>query len=129
MFAALNVAAVTALAPGGAGDDISQNTAYPFVLFELHEKPIGGFGTRPGVSGQLPQIDLIVHVFSQYGGMRETQAVMDAVIGALATPPPVVGYSSWAIFHDETIDLGDQDVGGVKVKELIARFRLFVELQ
>jgi hypothetical protein len=54
---------------------------------------------------------------------------MNAVIGALATAPTVTGYSSWAIFHDDTINLGDQLVAGVKVKELVARFRLFVELQ
>lgn len=128
IYTALNVAAVTTLALGGVGDDIAQGTGYPFVLFEVHEKPMGGFGTKPGVSGQLPQIDLLLHVFSKWAGLKEAQAVMDAAIGALATPPAVIGYASWAIFHDDTIDLGDQLVGGVKVKELVARFRLFVEL-
>jgi hypothetical protein len=33
------------------------------------------------------------------------------------------------VFHDETINVGDQLVAGLKVKELVARFRLFVELQ
>lgn len=126
IFAALNIAAVTALATGGVGDDIAQKTAYPFVLYEVHEKALGGFGTKPG-RGQLPQIDLLVHVFSQYEGLSEAQGVMDQVLKALADPPAVTGYSSWAIFHDETINLGDQIVAGIKVKELVARFRLFVE--
>ncbi len=127
VYAALNVSAVTTLATGGVGDDIAQGTGFPFVLFEVDETPKGGFGTRPGV-GQLPQVDLTVHVFSKYEGMSEAQAVMNQVIGALATPPTVSGYSSWAIFHDETLNLGDQLIAGIKVKELVARFRLYVEL-
>lgn len=128
LYAALNVPAVTSLALGGVGDDIGQGTAFPFVLFEVHETPIGHLGSQPGRSGQLPQIDVLVHVFSQYGGMKDAQAVMAAVIGALVSPPAVTGYASWAIFHDSTINLGDQLVAGVKVKELVARFRWFVEL-
>lgn len=129
VFAALNIPAVIALAPGGIGDDIAQGTGYPFVLYEVHEKPVMHMGSQPGRSGQLPQIDLIAHVFSQYAGMSEAQAVMNQVIAALATPPALTGYSSWAIFHDETINLGDQVVAGLKVKELVGKFRLFVELQ
>lgn len=128
LYAALNVAAVTSLALGGVGDDIGQGTLFPFVLYEVHEKPVMHMGSQPGRSGQLPQVDVLVHVFSQYGGLKEAQTVMDAVIGALVSPPAVTGYASWAIFHDETINIGDQLVAGVKVKELVARFRLFVEL-
>jgi len=84
-------------------------------------------GTRAG-RGQLPQIDLLVHVLSQFEGLSEAQAVMGKVIELLVNPPAATGYASWAIFHDETITLGDQIVAGVKVKELVARFRLFVEL-
>jgi hypothetical protein len=127
IYTALNVAALTALAPGGVSDDIGQNTSYPFVLYEVHETRAGGFGTKPGVK-QLPEIDLLVHVFSQYAGMTEAQSVMDQVCKLLADPPTVSGYGSWAIFHDDTINLGDQIVAGLKVKELVARFRLFVEL-
>jgi hypothetical protein len=126
IFAVLNVAGLTALATGGVCDDVAQNTGYPFVLYEVHERAIGGFGTKPGTK-QLAEIDLMVHVFSQFQGMSEAQSVMDKVIELLKDAPAVTGYSSWAIFHDETLNLGDQDVGGVKVKELVARFRLYVE--
>lgn len=128
VYTALNVAAVTTLATGGVGDDVGQGTGFPFVLFEVHERPKGGFGTKPGV-GQLPEIELIVHVYSQFAGMSEAQGVMDQVLKILANPPTVSGYSSWAIFHDTTINLGDQLVAGIKVKELAATFRLYVELQ
>jgi len=126
VYTALNVASLTALAPGGVGDDIAQGTGYPFVLYEVHETRGGGLGTKPG-QGQLPEIDLIVHVFSQFEGLSEAQSVMAQVIHLLADPPTVTGYGSWAIFHDETINLGDQIVAGLKVKELVARFRLYVE--
>ena len=62
VYAALNVAGLTALAPGGVSDDIGQNTTFPCVLYEVHETAKGGFGTKPG-QGQLPEIDLCVHVF------------------------------------------------------------------
>ncbi len=126
IFAALNVAGLTALAPGGVGDDIGQNTGYPYVLYEVSERAMGGLGTKPG-HGQLPEIDLRVHVFSRYEGLKEAQAVMDKVMQLLADPPAVTGYSSWAIFHDETINLGDQVIAGVKTKEVVGLFRLYVE--
>ncbi len=126
VYTALNVAALTSLAPGGVSDDIAQLTGYPFVLFEVHEKALGGFGTKPGL-GQLPEIDLRVHVFSTFQGYSEAQAVMGQVIALLADPPTVTGYRSWAIFHDQTITLSDQEIAGRKVKELVGLFRLYVE--
>jgi len=128
VYAVLNVAALLALAPGGVGDDVAQGTGYPFVLVEVNETAMGGFGTKPGLK-TLPEIDLRVHVFSTYQGWSEAQAVMGTVLQLLADPPTVTGYSSWAIFHDDTIALADQEVAGVKVKELVALFRLYVELQ
>jgi hypothetical protein len=89
VYAALNVAAVTALATGGVGDDLGQRVPLHGrvvrdvrALRGAREAAIGGFGTKPGVSGQLPQIDLLVHVFSQFDGMSAAQAVMNQVIGA-----------------------------------------------
>ena len=127
VYTVLNVAALTALAPGGVGDDIAQGTGYPFVLFEVHESTVHAFGSKPGL-GQLPALDLRVHVFSQFEGYSEAQAVLSQAIALLtANPPTVTGYASWAIFHDETLNLGDQIVAGVKVKELVGLFRLYVE--
>jgi len=127
VYAALNVAALLALAPGGVGDDIAQGTGYPFVLVEVHEHALGGFGTKPGL-GTLPEIDLRLHVFSTFQGWSQAQAVMGKAIQLLVDPPAVTGYASWAIFHDDTITLADQVIAGVKVKELVGLFRLYVEL-
>ncbi len=126
VYAALNVVALTNLALGGVGDDIAQKTGYPFVLFEVHERAVGGLGTKPGVK-QLPEIDLRVHVFSQYQGGKEAEGIIDKILQLLADAPAVSGYSSWAIFHDETISLGDQVVAGVKVREWVVMLRLYVE--
>ena len=128
IFTALNVSALTNLATGGIHDSIlPQGTTYPCVLFEVSEdQQLGGFGTKPG-RGMLPQIGLRLHVFSKYVGMSEAQSVMQKAIQLLADPPPVTGYSSWAIFHDSTIPLPDQVVSGEPVQELVANLRMYVE--
>jgi len=124
---ALNVAAVTTLAVGGVWDVLPQNTPYPCVLFEVSEpRQLGGFGTKPGL-GQLPELEVRVHVFSQQQNLSEAQGILAVVIQLLADAPTVTGYASWAIFHDSTIDLGDQIVANITVHELVAIFRLYVE--
>lgn len=131
IYTALNVSAVTNLATGGVGDDIAQNTGYPFVLYEVHETPKHHMGSQPGRSGQVVEIDLVVHVYTggDVQGMSRAQQIMDQVVTALATPPAMTGWSDWAIFYDGAVNLGDQLVAGLKVKELAGRFRLSVELQ
>jgi hypothetical protein len=129
VYTALNVAAVTSLARAASATTSRRAPGIRSCSTRCTRQPQAHMGSQPGRSGQLPQIDLTVHVFSQFAGLSEAQAVMNAVIGALATAPAVTGYSSWAIFHDDTINLGDQLVAGVKVKELVAKFRLYVELQ
>lgn len=128
VYTALNVAAVTNLATGGVFNVIPQNTAYPCVLFECSEaKQLGGFGTKPGV-GQLPEMDVRVHVFSQnIDSLLEAQNIIEQCLKALADPPAVAGYGSWGIFHDSTIDLGDQLIANVTVHEVVALFRMYVE--
>ena len=127
IYTALNVAALTDLVPGGVNDVIPQGAAYPLVLFEVSEaQQFGGFGTKPG-RGQLPQMDVRVHVFSQQQDLSEAQAILAKAIELLADPPAVTSYSSWAIFHDQSLDLGDQVVANITVHEIVAVFRLYVE--
>lgn len=119
------------LAPGGVFGDIPPGpNTYPFIWFEVMEdQQHGGFGTKPG-QGALPEIDLRVHVFQgDNRTMRDAEAVMARVIALLADPPPVTGYASCAIFHDQTIPLPFEELNGVPVLELVARFRLYVEEQ
>lgn len=130
VYGVLQDPALGTLAPGGVWGDVPQNPTFPFVWFEVSEdQQHGGFGTKPG-RGALPEIDLRLHVFQgNYGTMRDAEAAMARAIELLADPPAVTGYSSWAIFHDQTIPLPDAELNGVKVLELVARFRLFVEEQ
>lgn len=125
IFGALNVQGLLALAPGGVGDDIPQGSVFPFVLFDVGETPIGQMGGKPG-TGRTLEIALRLHVYSQYVGMSQAQAVMAKCIQLLASPPAVSGFDSWAIFHDETVPVGRELIAGVVVNECVANLRLFV---
>jgi hypothetical protein len=126
VYTTLNVAALTALAPGGVGDAIEQRTGFPYVLYEVQERVVGGLGSKPGTGKRTLEVDLRVHVFSQYVGMIEAQQVMAKCIELLADAPVVTGYGSWAIFHDGTVPLPGEIVAGVVVNELVANMRLMV---
>jgi hypothetical protein len=126
VYTALNVAALTALAPGGVGDNIAQLATFPNVLYEVSERVMGGLGSKPGTGKRTLEVDLRLHVFSAYAGFFEAQRAMAKCIELLANPPTVTGYGSWAIFHDETIPLAGQMVAGVTVNELVANLRLYV---
>jgi hypothetical protein len=89
-MSALNVAAVTALATGGVGDDMGSGCRPRTARSRrscstwCREKAVGGFGTKPGRK-QLPQVDVRLHAFAQYDGAKAAQAVIDAALGALFT--------------------------------------------
>jgi hypothetical protein len=123
VYAALNVAALTALVPGGIYDDVPQATTFPFLWYEVQERQLGVLGTRA-----IPEIGLRVHVFSTYEGMSEAQAIMVKVVELLRnTTPAVTGYSNAVIFHDETVPLAMEELNGVKVRELVGMFRVCVQ--
>jgi hypothetical protein len=126
IYTTLNVAGLTALAPGGVGDVLEQGTTFPAVLYVVSERVLGGMGSRPGTGKRTLECDLRLHVFSTYTGMKECQEVMAKCIELLVTAPAVTGYGSWAIFHDETIPLAGEIVGGRVVNELVANCRLYV---
>ena len=126
LYGLLNVVTLTALGVTVC-DDIGQSTAFPMLFFEVQEKNLGGMGTKPA-NKRVLEVDVRLHVYSQHGGMKEAQTILSAAIGLLRDPPPTItGFSSWAIFHDEIIPLGDQLVAGQKVKELVGMARLYVE--
>lgn len=128
VYTTLNVAGLTALAPGGVGDAIEQLTARPCVLYAVAERVLGGFGAtqKAGGGGRTLEVDLRLRVFSEHVGFYEAQTVMAKCLELLATAPAVTGYGSWALFHDETIPLSGQMVAGVNVNELVANCRLYV---
>ncbi len=125
VYTLLNVDALTALAPGGISDDTAQQTTFPFVWYEVSEAAdLRGFGT-----GGLPEVDLRVHVFSTYEGMREAHLAMQQVIELLKDQKVSVdGYTHCGhIFYDRTVPLPEEELNGVKCHELVSFFRFYVE--
>ena len=123
----LNVAGLTALVSTRIYDDVPQNPTFPFVWYELKERDQRGFGT-----GGFPEVELRVHAFSSsdlYNGMGEAHSIAAKVIELLRDQAVTVsGYAqAGRIFYDETVPLANQLIAGVKCRELVAMFRLYVE--
>ena len=124
IFGKLNVAAVTDLATGGVHDDVPQAPTFPFVWYEVSEREGRGFGT-----GGFPEVEIRVHVFSQYEGMSEAQSILLQAIAALKDASlTVAGYTqAGLVFYDETVMLPDEQLHGIKIHEAVAMFRVYVE--
>lgn len=121
----LNVAGLTALASGGVHDDPAQGVSFPFVWFEVFgEHDVRGFGT-----GALPELELRVHAFSKYEGAKEVQAIIDKVIELLKDQAlTVAGWTHCGhVFYNRTVLLTDEAINGVKCREMVAMFRIYVE--
>ena len=131
IYTALHVAGLLALCPGGVMDDVDQAQTYasPFLLYEVRERAIGGLGTRAG-RGRLMEVTLRLHVFTAAlaGGFLPSQRIMAKAIELLVPALAVVGYKfAGEPFHDSTMPFTDVEVAGVKVKELVGEFRLYLE--
>lgn len=125
VYTALNVASFTALATGGLSDDPAQGVAFPFVWYEVREvQDVRGFGT-----GGLPEVELRVHTFSEYQGLKEAQAINAKAIELLRDQAITVsGYrQAGLVFYRETVPLPFQELNGVTVHELVSTFTIFVE--
>lgn len=120
-------ATLQALIPGGAQTDVPEDPTYPFLWIEiLEQQQFGGFGTKPGLH-TLPELAVRFHAFSQFRGMAECHVIIARVLALMADPPVVAGHGSWAIFHDQTLPLPNQELNGVKVQEMVSMHRLYVE--
>lgn len=124
VYTKLNVAALTVLATGGIHDDLPQAPTYPCILFDLQERDLRGFG-----GGGLPEVALRVHTFSTAEGLKSARAINQKVIELLRDAAlTVTGYAQCGrVFYDETIQLLAQDIGGIKVHELVSQFRIYVQ--
>ena len=124
VYTALNVAGLTALVSTRIYDDVPQAAVFPFVLYDVQERDVRGFGT-----GGLPEVDLRVHAYSTYEGPREAQTIIAKVIELLKDQLiTVTGYTQCGhIFYDETVLLPNEEINGVKCYEIVALFRVYVE--
>ena len=125
-----NTAALTALVSTRIYDDVPQVVAeslFPFVWYEVREANLGPFGSS--ANGPL-EVELRVHAFSTYAGAKQAQQIQDAVIGALKhTALTVTGWrQAGRIVYDDAALLPDEDINGLKCRDLVSRFRLWVEI-
>lgn len=137
VFARLNVAAVKAPYPtgGGAIGGVTENpvtsgtTTYPFLWYEVDEDPQAGRHLGPGAGVLVVRLRL--HAFSTYPGMRECQRIMAAAIDQLMPPAAalltIVGFSHRAIFDYEATALPFEELNGVKLRELVKDFTMFLD--
>lgn len=124
VYGKLNVAGLTALATGGIYDDIPQPLVLPCVWYEVKEQERRGFGTVG-----LPEVELRVHVFSDYAGAAQSQSIGAKVVELLRDQAlTVTGYAHCGrVIYDETVLLPRENINGVTVRELVAMFRIYVE--
>ena len=124
----LNVAGLTALVSTRIYEGVPRSATFPYVWIEIFdETDVRGFGT-----GTLPEIDVRVHAFvstETNRGMKEAQTIIAKVIELLKDKDVTV--SGWTqcgkVFYDRTTALPNEVVEGVKVNELVAHFRIYVE--
>jgi hypothetical protein len=121
-YAALNVAAYTALSTGGIFDDVPEGTKAPFTWLTVRESPFNTFG-RGGKDAELQ-----VHVFSAYAGMQQAQTILAKALALLQeTTPAVTGFTTLLLEYLGAQPYPDEVIGGVRAKHLVGRFRWLVE--
>jgi hypothetical protein len=128
VFGVLQDATLLATLTGGWHNDVPQAPTYPFGWYELQERERRGFGT-----GSLPELELRTHVFSQRGGslagLAEAQEANRLTVAVLRDAGLTVTDYTQAgrVIWDETVVLADQEIHGVKVHEVVALFRIYME--
>lgn len=124
IFTKLNVAGLTSLVTKVASE-IPQGQAFPYVWYDVRERDVRGFGM-----GGLPEVELRVHSFGDARtGVKPLQIINAKAIELLRDQAvTVAGYTqAGLIFYDDTILLTGEEINGVKVNELVSRFRIYVE--
>lgn len=136
LYALFQDAALLALAAGGVQTSVPEEPTYPFLWFEvLEQDQRGGFGTKPG-DGALPEIGIRLHAFtleSHQEGWVPCQRIIARAMALLFEDDAltIAGYRVCGTvpFHDDVLPFSDQVLNGVKVKELVAMHRLYIEEQ
>lgn len=127
LYTLLQNAGVQAAAVGGVQTDVPANPVLPFLWVEcVDETDRRGFGT-----GGLPEVRIRTHAFSEIGSLSEAQTLSRLAIGVLRDAPvTVAGYTQCGlVFYDDSMTLKDQILNGIKVHEVVANFRIYVEEQ
>jgi hypothetical protein len=104
-------------------DELPENVPRPCVLIEvLSETDIRGLG-----QGDLPEVDLRVHVFSDLGSIVEAQELNRQVKAILKDAAiTIAGYAqAGLIVYHQTIALPNQTLQGVLVHEIVSLFTVW----
>lgn len=136
LFALFQDATLQGLALGGVQTDVPEDPTYPFLWIEVIEQDQrGGFGTKPGV-GALPEIGIRLHAYdiaTSLEGWPTCQRLLARAVALLSATDAltITGYRVCGTepFYDQTIPSPDSALNGVKVKELVALYRLYIEEQ
>lgn len=131
IFGVLQDATLLALLPGGVQTDIPENPSFPLLWVELIESAQrGGFGTKPGTH-TLPEIEIRLHLYSQFEGMSEAHGILSQAIAVLSATNALVvtGYRvcSTEPFHDSTMPFRDELLNNIKVHEFVSSHRIYLE--
>jgi hypothetical protein len=123
VYAALNVASMTAIATGGVYDFVPQGTAFPYIWIRLSSRSDDYLGGHAGF-----QMRLAVHGFSAYEGGKEVREMMEEARQLLRHAiPSITGFTSLLIEHEGTVERPYEEEDDIRVSHSIATFLVTVE--
>jgi len=122
VYTLLNVTAMTNLATGGVYQDVPQDTAFPYLAFEVRETDTNG------TLGQIfYQVGVDVHVWSQYEGNQEADRIVSKAVELMTyQTPSMSNFTAILIVHDGSNAFPDLDINGVATKHLVSEFTMTV---
>jgi hypothetical protein len=132
IYAALNVAALLALVPGGVDSVVPPITARPYLAFVLSkEREYGGFGTYAG-HGDMAGLLLSLSAITDQENVSQGQAIIAMALSLLYQPGAIVvaGYTvcgRMPLPGDLNPVSGDTLIANVVVHEEVATIQLIVE--
>lgn len=128
VYAALNVAAMTALAAGPHDSVVPEGAAFPFVWFTVDEENARGLGR-----GGLRQVNLRVHAAAvdtaAAGAAKHLQLILGKAVELLEDATlTIAGYAqAGEVVYHETTEPFDSIIGGKACLEAASNFTLWAE--
>lgn len=125
VYAVLQDATLQVAVTGRIFDDTPEDTPRPYVWIEVFdETDTRGLGT-----GDQPEVDLRVHVFSDQHSIAEGNEIARQVKALLKDADLTIpGYQQCGkAVYDRTVPLPNQELDGVKVHEVVAMFTVTCE--
>jgi len=125
IFGVLQDATLQAAIGGRCYDSIPQDTPRPLVLIEIAgESDVRGLGT-----GNMPQVDVRLHTFSDEGSGAEASEINRQIVTLLKDAAlTVTGFAQCGtVVYHETQAFPSEELHGVKVHEVVSLYTVWVE--